>query len=120
MRRRGPIRYSRSMSQDLLAPPKLKPRVFAGVMGAVFALPMAGGIWLALRGQWSVGEVGWRLLLLATLWVGAVMGYARLLEYSRRMRPERLVYVHMLVGVSSFALMAVAIKIMFGGTGLAS
>src|SRR5262245_48947993 len=108
------------MNQDLLAPPKFKPRGFAAVIGVVAALPAVGGIWFAIAGYWSLWELGWRLSVVIGVWAAVVFGYARMFRNAHRRRPERMVFLHMTVGMSTFVVMGISMRIMLGGTGIAS
>ncbi|GJQ30843.1 MAG: hypothetical protein HBSAPP03_27270 [Phycisphaerae bacterium] len=103
------------MSTPFLQPPRLSVRAFALLTGGITTTGIIVGVIV------GIGSVPWTILALRVLLTAVLMGlvvwvYARLLALSRRIRPERLPWVHAGVSVLGMSAFSIAMWIMLAGT----
>lgn len=104
------------MAQDLLAPPKFKPKSLALALALVCAFPVGLCVLEVRRGSWSWTELAWRLGSLFVLCIAVMMGNASLVRYAKRVTPQRMPYIHAAIAVLMGVVIVFTLTVSLRGT----
>lgn len=107
------------MNENLLAPPKIKPRTFAWIYGGMAVVAVLILIGMCVAEVRTVGETVRGAVVIVFLHAVAILAYARFLRLSSTIRSERMPLVHLGIFVFSISASVGTIGVLFWGSVLA-
>jgi hypothetical protein len=86
------------MSEEMLAPPRVAARAYGVFVACLAGATILIGLILATCGTFTIGDVARRAAGVAAIAGAVIWGYAALVRYARRLPPEKMPFVHAVIG----------------------